>query len=348
MKTFYRISTSPNPKTYNCNNPNQFRMAKKFNLLLIFALVLTVFVAGCVQEGTEAPETEPDQKLADSNRLVGSKWTGTIEIETINKNSPTHAFLYDSKQIDTGTFSFTISQEPPARARITGSGTAKSTFTQTGECLAEGSFTLGLLISGSVDPVTGKIILSINDDVLDRVATGGDYARVCQTPGLYGGRPQTTNTNIYTFFEESSGFELEPVSGASVEYSEPYYEGQTTYKVTITGGLSESFDFDVDVDPPIVTIKQGETAQATVTAKLLRGESQAIDLTVTDWSTAGITSWFNDPELTPTTGGVSTTLSIQTTCDTQVDDYLHTVQGAAGILSSVDSVNVKVIANDAC
>lgn len=106
----------------------------------------------------------------------------------------------------------------------------------------------------------------------------------------------------------------------------------------------EDFDFDVDVDPAIVTIEQGGTAEVDVTVKLVRGESQQVKLTITNWG-AGITTQFANP--TPS-ADTSTKLYITASCDTKADDYLHTVQGEVGTRTSVDSVNVKVEEKSDC
>lgn len=105
------------------------------------------------------------------------------------------------------------------------------------------------------------------------------------------------------------------------------------------------FDFDVDVDPPVVTIDQGGTAAVDVSVKLVRGEPQRVKLTITGWGTVDITSQFDNP--TPS-AGTGTKLYITASCDTPPDDYLHTVQGEVGTRTSVDSVNLIVTEKSDC
>lgn len=105
------------------------------------------------------------------------------------------------------------------------------------------------------------------------------------------------------------------------------------------------FDFDVDVDPAIVSIIQGATATPLVTVKLVKGKAQDVVLTVTNWPK--LKAFIVNPTTTPTE---TTTLTIETTCDTPVDNYLYTVQGetAGTFKTSVDSVSIQVAKNNSC
>lgn len=100
------------------------------------------------------------------------------------------------------------------------------------------------------------------------------------------------------------------------------------------------FDFDIDVDPAIATIKQGGTAKAYVKVTPVKGDRENVDLTITNWNSQGVTSSF---ETTSTKTG--SWLYITASCKTPPDGYLHTVQGASGIRTSVDSINVIVEEN---
>ena len=110
----------------------------------------------------------------------------------------------------------------------------------------------------------------------------------------------------------------------------------------------EDFDFDVDVSPHFVSIPQGETAEITVTVKLIRGEPQPVRLTTIDWSNIeGISVRFDANTVTPTG---TTRLYVKTTCNTPAGNYLFTVQGQSGgtFRTSADAVTVEVQENPDC
>jgi len=104
----------------------------------------------------------------------------------------------------------------------------------------------------------------------------------------------------------------------------------------------EDFDFDVDVEPHIVSIKQGEIALINITVKLVKGTSQPVLLTTTDWgSDFGITALLAISTVTPP---ATTKLYIETTCDTPADEYLFTVRGETSgtFKTSMDSTNIII------
>lgn len=127
--------------------------------------------------------------------------------------------------------------------------------------------------------------------------------------------------------------------------------GTRTFSQTWTAGKISSgdkltplddFDFDVDVEPHIVTIKQGEIATINVTVKLVKGTSQPVLLTTTDWgSDFGITALLAISTVTPP---ATTKLYIETTCDTPADEYLFTVRGETSgtFKTSMDSTNIII------
>lgn len=311
---------------------------KIIQVILLFLLILLV---GCAQKDIETSEEIQPEEQSVADALVGTTWSGTIKGEaTYQRTAPGHAYTATVKQVETGEFSFIIYKDR-FTYRINGSGIGKVIYTSTGECKAEGSLTTNIKVSGIVDALTGELTLSISDDVDGRAAYS-DYTRVCQSELRYKGRPQTTKTSFSAKFDSIYVDELDPVSGASGESSTPWVVSGAfmVHKITINGGsLKESFDFDVDVDPPIITIKQGEIAKATVSVRLVRGNPQPVKLTVTDWSSQNINAWFDKSPLSP---GESTILNIKASCNTLPGEYLHTAQGEVGIRSSVDSVNVKV------
>ena len=105
------------------------------------------------------------------------------------------------------------------------------------------------------------------------------------------------------------------------------------------------FDFDIDVDPPVVTIIQGETATAYVTPRALKG-SGTLDLTVTQF--AKLRAYFGtNPVNAP---GPSSGFVVETFCDSPPGEYLYTVQGETKgtFKTSVDSVKVIVKENKHC
>ncbi len=127
------------------------------------------------------------------------------------------------------------------------------------------------------------------------------------------------------------------------DFTSTWTARQTFVKLT-----PKDFDFDVDVDPPLLNIMQGETATIAVTVKLVRGESQPVKLTATEWErTVDISSRFAQNPVWPTG---STTFYVATNCNTPPDSYLFTVRGETEgtFRTSVDAVNVKVIPNPDC
>jgi len=107
----------------------------------------------------------------------------------------------------------------------------------------------------------------------------------------------------------------------------------------------DEFDFDVDVDPAIVEIIQGGTATAHINTKLTKGTAKNVKLTVTSWPT--LNAFITNPTVTPTE---TTTLNVETTCNTVPDTYLYTVQGSTTdtFKTSTDSVSVVVKKNPTC
>lgn len=117
------------------------------------------------------------------------------------------------------------------------------------------------------------------------------------------------------------------------------------------GGQSspqEEFDFDVDVDTHIVTIKQGEIAVINVTVKIVKGTAQPVVITMTDWGYEfDITALLAKSTVTPTE---TTKLYVETTCDTPADEYLFTVLGetTGTFKTSMDSTSIIVEENQDC
>ena len=107
------------------------------------------------------------------------------------------------------------------------------------------------------------------------------------------------------------------------------------------------FDFDVDLSPHVLRIKQGEEADISVTVKLVRGEPQPVVLTVTDWRSAGIITTLTPSIVSPT---ATATLNIKTSCSTPPSDYLFTVsgEGQGTFRTSVDSVTLTIEVNPNC
>ena len=132
-------------------------------------------------------------------------------------------------------------------------------------------------------------------------------------------------------------------AGPSLAQHRSVYDGRWNYGET-RGVYDWDFDFDVDVDPAIETIEQGSKASPTVVVKKIRGQGN-VDLTVTKWD--GINAYLTNPSVTPTE---TTTLNIETTCDTKVGNYLFTVQGETkdSFKTSVDSVSIQVTKNPSC
>jgi len=322
----------------------------KKNYIIAISIITVIFAAVIIRSFTKiAPDditssletTRADQTSpSGSDALIGTQWSGTIEGRSELEYSSS---FYDYKVtwVEMGEFTFIITK-PKYVLKINGSGSGKTTAKWTGDCTAEGSLTTGLIIEGRVNEATGNLEFGIRDDFAGREAHAF-VTRQCRSPKWTGVRP--SNDSFSASFDFIPPFSLEPVSGASAEGSIHFFgeEDNMKYKVTIGKGLSaQDFDFDVDVDPPVVTIKQDKTADINVVVRLLRGDARDITMTVTDWGSNFITSWFDDSVITPTQTGALTKIHIQPACDTEPGEYLHTIQGEAGTRSSVDSVNVKV------
>jgi len=338
---------------------------KTFSLSLIVAVLL---ISGCVQQDGSGPGefiTEP----VGAETLANTEWKGEFVIvgagEKIGEGS--RSFNYVSELHATGEFTFKATKNGN-RKDIVGSGTGRSSITvrstsnrkdiSSVDCIEDGSATFTFEVTGTWDDVTEGFSPYIAFGSLSPLTFGaaGIGIGTCThgDGGTGSGPGQAQYIDIlgkYNF--PGSRLSMLPKEGVFVETSDScdYHEfcGEITNTITITkvtklSPLDDS-SFDVDVNPHIIEVKQGETAEVDVVVKLLRGESQIVDLTVTDWSSAKITSWFDSPKLET---GKSTKLYIRTTCETKEDDYLHTAQGAAGIRSSVDAVTVKVTKSSAC
>ncbi len=203
-----------------------------------FLPIQVILIAGCAQQDIQTPEETSSEEQPVVDALVGTAWSGTIKGEAIYQRTvPKSSYAFTAKQVETGDFSFTI-YKAGFKNRIKGSGTGKAIYTETGECEAESSLTTSLKIVGVVDELTGKIAINISDDVDNRSAW--EHLTInCQSELRYKGRTQTTNGTFSAMFDLIYVDELEPASGASVEFTTPWVVAGShmVYTITIYGDL---------------------------------------------------------------------------------------------------------------
>lgn len=237
-------------------------MTDTMKIIQVIILFLLILLIGCAEKNTKASKETSSEKQSAADSLVGTTWSGTINGEAMYQTSaPKSAYTSTTKQVETGEFSFTIYKDG-FMYRINGSGIGKAVYTSSGECKAESSLTTNLKIRGSVDEQTGKITITVDDDVDGRSAYNS-YTRVCQSELRYKGHEQSTKTSFNAMFDSIYAKDIDPVSGASGKSTTPWVVADTfmVHKITINNRfLKKLVDFDVDVDPPIITINQGETS----------------------------------------------------------------------------------------
>ena len=207
-------------------------MNKKY---LIIGIVAILVIVGGVIFSSETTQ-------AESDALVGTQWSGTIEGNAVhNYSSSFYDYIVTWEEM--GEFTFTITK-PKYVLKINGTGSGKTTAVWTGDCTAEGSLTTGLIIEGRVNEITGNLEFGIRDDFAGREAHAF-VERECRSPKWTGVRP--SNDSFSASFDSIPPFSLEPVSGASAEGSINFLgeEGAMKYKITISKGSSAQ---DVDID----------------------------------------------------------------------------------------------------
>jgi len=305
-----------------------------------FLSILFVFLIGCATTDNGS----------SSNSLEGSKWVGTIEgTSEEDYDLSRDSWTYTRNHVESAEFKFLI-YEDRGRLYVEGTGTGTTDFKLIGECSGGNVLDSEFDVFGEIEENTGKLRLGFSFGYRGKNLYG-DYVKKCPTEKCStrnGIRSCEKGTYIkddtFEVLFNSFSVLLEPESGASMEYivEKVFRTPAKNYKVTINSILS-SFSFDVDVDPPIITIKQGETAKANVDVKLLKGKAGNVKLTATKWTV--LESFFNE---NPIKAGESTILNVRTSCDTPVSEYLVTAQGEVGFVSSVDAVKVIVEENPNC
>ncbi|GFN40375.1 MAG: hypothetical protein YK1309IOTA_1670001 [Marine Group I thaumarchaeote] len=110
----------------------------------------------------------------------------------------------------------------------------------------------------------------------------------------------------------------------------------------------DEFNFKVSVETFDEMI-QDRTLNIQVNTQLLKGSTEPIKLTVTQYPVQDITAYLSSSTIN---AGQSTDLVIKTTCNTPPDDYLFTITGSptsgTTFLSSNDSVKVTIKPNSNC
>jgi len=109
-----------------------------------------------------------------------------------------------------------------------------------------------------------------------------------------------------------------------------------------------TFDYKVNIVQNSITVLQGgDPVKATVDVSKIRGESKQVLLTVTSWRSQDISTRLSPTTVTPP---ATSSLRIETTCNTMPDQYLFTVRGETSgtFATSVDSVTLTVKKNKAC
>ncbi len=311
---------------------------------LLLALLL---VGGC----TEAPEIKeaippkPDLSAPEVDKAE-EVWDVRFEI-TGNEDQSRYGAVFTRNYYAVGEFSVRVPSDHDYVEGSTGSGIARGEYREFQSnrdmrCTGEGRFTTSynVRVNYQPGPTTSFVLKDFSPYKFTQT-----YICIWRD-----GEITSYTASDIVIINNFQGMNIELKDGAMAEETARWGGmGEMHLKATISRRSEltplEDFDFDVDVDPAIVTITQGETGKAMVTVKLVRGDPKAVKLTATKWDIADISVWFDNPVVTPTG---TTLLHIKTTCNTPPDDYLHTVQGAAGARASVDSVNLRVIANPSC
>lgn len=302
---------------------------KKRKTYIFCFIAVLIFIVGCTQQNVQkSGEPAVNEILADT------EWTGEIYFkgEEINFKGK---IVWEDKV----TFTMIHSEK---NNNLHGSGKGQMTMTESGECTGETIWNYEIEVGGNYQRSKERFIWSVGPVNTDWVFKPNCVGR---TGKAYVGS-RVASPKIPTWL---SDIQLELYDGEIIEKTFERGDESSYYKMVLQSSSKltslKGFDFDVDVDPPIITIKQGETAKATVSVKLLRGNPQPLKMTVTDWSSQNINAWFDKSSLNP---GESTILNIRTSCNTPSDEYLHTAQGEIGFRSSVDAVNVKVTNDPNC
>ncbi|MEE9525847.1 MAG: hypothetical protein V3V78_04550 [Candidatus Woesearchaeota archaeon] len=315
---------------------------------IILLLIIVIIIAGC------GSEEQLDKESADSEEV---KTASPIEEEVATKGkvefdskAKTSLVVIDSPlDIDLaikGDVSYEIDESNGVKGSGKGSfdidlasdiGIAKCTSTET--------IPITYDIKGSYDKSSNQISYkssnikpSSTTVVLD--CPSAEYGDISYDLALPISSFIGTGEELVIKHEDqavSSKKILHPIEGWDISI-----ESQWTFKTLL---VYEEFDFDVDVDPAIVSVVQGETATPLVTVRKVRGQAKDVSLTVTSWP--NIKAFLVNKVVTPTE---TTTLTIETSCDTAPDNYLFTVQGetAGTFKTSVDSVSVQVTKNPQC
>ena len=338
---------------------------KKFILILIIAIILI----GCkpkeppefefryednvteeeyIKEGRPAEEPPKEQQAPKEPPKETLPKEGKIEFGGHAKKTFTVIDSPVDLEIDiVGEISYKIDEKNIIKGD--GSGTADiklSSDIGIAKCSGKKKIPITFKITGIYDPKSTKMAYLSHDTKPAKTTL------TLECPYEYGGDLEyELEIPIMTFVGE--GLEgdviLEHKDGAVIKkkINHPIPDWDANVEVDWTYKISfvSTFDFDVDVDPPVINIDQGAAATPLVTVRLLKGTAKDVGLTVTRWP--NINAFIVNPTVTPTE---TTTLTIETTCDTPPDNYLFTVRGetTGTFRTSVDSVNVIVNKNPTC
>jgi len=328
---------------------------------LFGALVVLLLVLGCASES--APESKfkgedsplPQESVPSKEESVPSKEVAAEALPKkgiIKFKSSSDATLLvldmpvDIETTASGEFSYEIDENN----RISGEGKGKTNFKVSSDigiakCSGKKEVQTTFKVAGIYDPKTNNLLIFTKDLKPEKETLDLDC------PYEFGDLEYELELPIL-FFINSGGKKdliIQHSDGALVnkKITHPVKDWDTSIEADWEFKLSlfSEFDFDVDVDPVSVSVVQGGTATPLVTVRLVRGTAENVALTVTKWQ--NINAYITNPTVTPTE---TTTLTIETSCDTPPDNYLFTVRGETSgtFRTSVDSVNVQVNKSPSC
>jgi streptogramin lyase len=124
-------------------------------------------------------------------------------------------------------------------------------------------------------------------------------------------------------------------SGGNVWFTEQTSAGNRIARMTII----TPFDFSLAVSPSTVTVKQGQSANYTITVSLTGGSTATVTLSLPTSPPAGITYSFTAPTGNPT---FTSQLTLGTTASTAVGTYPMTLQASGGGVTKSATINLIV------
>jgi hypothetical protein len=339
------------------------------SLILVFIMAI-IFLSGC-NKTDEPPEFQPTyddnatlEEFAKDSPPQEPKTPepeqappapeepepieGEMDIKGyVEKTLPVLDMEVDVDMKTTGELKYEIDKHGILRGSGEGN-LAVTLYSDIGIAKCEGTkdIPLKFSVTGAYDRKSGEAVLKSHD------ITPSKDKMILNCPSEYAG-DLTYDLNVPVLFFVHDGNEgkfvlkLKDPGTITMKIKHPVpdwemdLEADWEFKISPKSG----FDFDVDIKENFVNVTQGGTATPLVTVKKTRGTAKDVKLTVTQWPV--LKAFITNTVVTPTE---STTLTIETSCDTPADNYLFTVRGetAGTFQTSQDAVTLTVVKNPSC